>query len=122
MVPDRKSNTIYEIFEKYITKGSLIITDGYPSYPTAVKKFNSFHVIVNHTEGFKNSEDFHTNSIENLWSHLKKDYWERAGLYKTRLKLFLKEFQWLKLNLKSKDNKNIVHCFSKIIIDLNKNN
>ncbi|KCZ77993.1 hypothetical protein H311_00987 [Anncaliia algerae PRA109] len=63
---------IYEIFEKCIKRGSLIITDGYPSYSTAVKKFNSFHVIVNHTEGFKNSEDFHTNSIENFGAILKK--------------------------------------------------
>jgi len=58
LVPDRKSNTIYEIFKKYIKKGSLIIADGYLSYSTAVKKFNYNHVIVNHTEGFNNLKTF----------------------------------------------------------------
>lgn len=96
IVPNRKSTTLLQIFNEKIKKGSRIITDGYPSYPNAVKDFGAEHKIVNHVEGFVNTEGFHTNNIENLWSHLKKDFRERAGVNKTRIQIFLKEFEWLK--------------------------
>ncbi|KCZ81149.1 hypothetical protein H312_01441, partial [Anncaliia algerae PRA339] len=79
---------------------SILITDCYPSYPSAVAKFGSDHKIVNHSEGFCNADGINTNSIENIWSHLKKDYRERAGVKIERITLFLKEFQWKKQNLK----------------------
>ncbi|KCZ77997.1 hypothetical protein H311_00980 [Anncaliia algerae PRA109] len=35
---------------------SILITDCYPSYPSAVAKFGSDHKIVNHSEGFCNAD------------------------------------------------------------------
>ncbi|KCZ78198.1 hypothetical protein H311_00777, partial [Anncaliia algerae PRA109] len=55
-----------------IKKGTLIITDGYPSYPKAVESFASQHIIINHSDGFNNADVFTTNNIENVWSYLKK--------------------------------------------------
>ncbi|WUR04303.1 DDE-TNP-IS1595 domain-containing protein [Vairimorpha necatrix] len=37
----------------------------------AVANFGSVHEIVNHSKGFVNGEDGHTNQIENFWSYLK---------------------------------------------------
>ncbi|KCZ75516.1 hypothetical protein H311_03504 [Anncaliia algerae PRA109] len=65
-----------------------MITDGYPSYLSAVAKFVSDHKIVNHSKGFCNADGINTNSIENIWSHLKKDYRERAGVKKKEYIIF----------------------------------
>ncbi|KCZ76184.1 hypothetical protein H311_02823 [Anncaliia algerae PRA109] len=96
IVPNRKSETLHDIFENKIKKATLIITDGYSSYPKAVESFGSQHIIINHSDGFKNANGFTTNSIENVWSHLKK-YIEKAGLLKGRIESSLKEFVWKKI-------------------------
>ncbi|KCZ74867.1 hypothetical protein H311_04163, partial [Anncaliia algerae PRA109] len=119
LIPDRNAKTVLGVFEQYIQKGSLIITDGYYSYTQSVKEFDSFHALINHSEGFKNGDGLTTNSIINLWSHLKKDCLERAGINKTRINLFIKEFWWLRSNIKYIKKDNIIESFSKIIIDLN---
>jgi hypothetical protein len=41
----------------------MCVTDGYPSYPGAVRKLGSVHEVVNHFIGFVNGT--HTNYIEN---------------------------------------------------------
>lgn len=115
LVPNRRAETIYDVFTRYIKKETVIITDGYPSYPAAVKKFGSIHKVVNHSIGFKNEEGFHTNGIENLWSHLKKTYRERAGINKKRIDLFLKEFEWKKKELLQKNEIDMEKGFLNII-------
>jgi transposase-like protein len=90
LVPNRKSETILKEFIKYIQPGSIIVSDGYPSYPKAASQFGSIHEIVNHSVGFVNEDGAHTNQIENFWSHLKHDYSKRSGLLKDRIVPWLK--------------------------------
>jgi transposase-like protein len=71
LINDRKSSTMLDLFRERVRPGSVIVTDGYPSYPSAVKNFCSEHEVVNHSIGFVNAEGGHTDQIENLWSHLK---------------------------------------------------
>ena len=71
LVPNRKDPTILNMVEECVVPGSIIVTDGYPSYPRAVTEFGSCHEVVNHSVGFVNAQEAHTNQIENLWSHLK---------------------------------------------------
>jgi hypothetical protein len=66
LIPDRKKATLLECFKKYILNGSVLRSDGYPSYPSAVGEFGSRHKVVNHTIGFVNEVGQHTNLIENL--------------------------------------------------------
>ncbi|WUR04946.1 DDE-TNP-IS1595 domain-containing protein [Vairimorpha necatrix] len=74
LLPNRQSSTIEDFFRRRVKRGSIIITDGYPSYPSASRNFGNEHYIVNHSFGFINAEGDHTNNIENLWSHLKNEY------------------------------------------------
>ena len=66
LVPNRKVPTILDVFEEHVVPGSIIVTDGYPSYPRAVTEFGSCHEVVNHSVGFVNAQGAHTNQIESL--------------------------------------------------------
>lgn len=111
LIPDRRSETILEIFKKYVNPGSIIVTDGYPSYPAAVRQFGSQH----HSVGLV------TNKIENLWSHLRQAYRKKHGVRQSRIHNFLKEFQWKKqLLLKYKEQESIINAFVTTIENLKK--
>ena len=95
--------------------GSIIVTDGYPSYPSAVTNFGSRHEVVNHSIGFMNADGAHTNQIENIWSHLKQEYRARGGINRGRIILFLKEFIWKKTNICNADQETLKMAFIKIV-------
>jgi hypothetical protein len=93
------------VFKKFVNEGSIVKTDGYPTYPNILSKMNCQHIVVNHTLGFKNDNGEHTNTIENLWSCLKNDITRRHGVIRKNLNLFLSEWSWKK-NVKNKN----LHC------------
>ena len=76
------------MFDEHVVPGSIIVTDGYLTYPGAVAKFGSRHGVVNHSVGFVNAQGAHTNKIETLWSHLKHAYRKRGGINKRRIDFF----------------------------------
>ncbi|KAG0442769.1 hypothetical protein DMUE_0022 [Dictyocoela muelleri] len=94
IVPDRTQNTFSALSDRYIEKRSIIITDGYASYPVAVLNNQCSHLIVNHSQGFKNIEAFYANNIENLWSLFKYEWEKRRGVLKNYLEDFLLEFKF----------------------------
>lgn len=105
--------------EENVEKGSIIRSDGHPSYPKAVNDFGSLHEIVNHSKSFKNESGQTTNKIENLWSGFKTLYRSRHGLRKENIEGFIAEFAWKKrmLNRKSCDDlDNIFLLFIKSIL------
>ncbi len=89
LVQNRKISTLQELFESHVSKGSIIITDGHPSYPSAVKNFGFEHEVVNHSIGFTNLDGANNNQIENIWSHFKQEYRSRGGMNKRRICLFI---------------------------------
>lgn len=115
IVPNRRADTIEDLLKRRVKTGTVCITDGYPSYPSAVKNFGSIHEVVNHSIGFVNPQGGHTNQIENLWSHFKQEYRSRSGLNHDRIPLFLKEFIWKKRNLKYDDQDSIRKGFIKVL-------
>lgn len=70
-IPNRKRDTIIEIIEKYVEKGSTIYTDGYAGYKI-LDKIGYKHNFVEHSTREYVRGDVHTNSIEGFWSHFKK--------------------------------------------------
>lgn len=86
------------VIEKYLEKGSIVVTDGYSSYPSAIKELGYKHHLINHTVGFVNEDGFHTNNIENLLIRLKYEYRSRGGINECKFSLFLSEFIWKKKN------------------------
>jgi len=49
--------------------------------------------VVNHSVGFVNAQEAHTNKIENQWSHFKHAYRKHGGINKGRISLFLNVWQ-----------------------------
>lgn len=118
LVENRKSSTILELLKRRVKEGTIIVTDGYPSYPSAVRLFGAVHHVVNHTEGFVNADGMHTNLIENLWGHLKQEYRSRNGVNKERMQYFLIEFEWKKKNLTYSEKESIRIAWCKILYSL----
>lgn len=102
LVPNRRKETILRVMREFIKRNSIIVTDGYPSYPPAVHDFESVHIIVNHSEGFRNNDGYTTNYIENVWSHFKTEYRSRHGLPHSQIELFIEEFVFRKKHLLKK--------------------
>jgi hypothetical protein len=53
-----KKKTLLSAFKKYIMSASVLVTDGYSSYVSAVRDFDYQHIVVNHTLGFKNEKGY----------------------------------------------------------------
>jgi hypothetical protein len=87
------------------------VTDGYPSYVPAVREFECQHVIVNHTVGFINEDEFTTNKIENVRSHLKTMHRKRNGLNHSLISGFVEEFWFRKRLLQDKNSSTFQDAF-----------
>lgn len=76
VVPNTKASTLKPIIKEMVAKGSVVITDEWHGYNGVAKDFN--HVVVNHKDNEFVRGAFHTNNIENFWSHLKRGIY---GIY-----------------------------------------
>ena len=70
VIPDVEAATIKPIVEKWVEKGSIMVTDEWRSYNAL--KGDYFHITVNHNEGVYVSGAFSSNGLENYWSILKR--------------------------------------------------
>ncbi|HEX7757400.1 MAG TPA: IS1595 family transposase, partial [Niabella sp.] len=64
-----------KLIDPYVQKGSTMVSDSLGMYAYLSKNGEFTHVIVDHGKGEYVKGKFHTNSIENFWSQLKR------GLY-----------------------------------------
>ncbi|KAM0673281.1 hypothetical protein GVAV_003274 [Gurleya vavrai] len=115
IIPDRKKETIEYVFKNNINEKSIVVTDGFASYPYAVDKINGIHHVVNHSIEFKNRDGYHTNNIENLWSLLKYEIKKRKGIKRTAIEFFIYEFSFRYNFLKIYDPENIREVFTNIV-------
>lgn len=76
VIPDTKAKTIKPIIQDMVANGSILVTDEWHAYKGLAR--NYAHVVVNHKENQYVSGAFHTNSIENFWSLLKRGIY---GIY-----------------------------------------
>ncbi|KAG0419702.1 hypothetical protein EQH57_0429 [Dictyocoela roeselum] len=112
---NREAPTILDILNRNVLPNSIIISDGFPSYPLAVRQFGSEHIIVPHNQGFTNADGYHTNLIENLWSHLKVEYKIRRGVKKENMEDFIYEFYFKKYYIQKRTPKSISNGFFEIL-------
>lgn len=59
------------VFEPVVSVGSILHSDGYPSYLAVADNLNLAHHVVNHSRGFVSVDGTHTNNIEGFGAHLK---------------------------------------------------
>lgn len=69
-VDDRTRATILKLIEKHVEKGTTIYTDGHPSYKSLPEYY--IHDYVEHSTREYVRGNVHTNTIEMIWSLLKK--------------------------------------------------
>lgn len=61
-----------QLIDSHVQKGSTMVTDGFAMYAFLSKGTDFTHVMVDHKKGEYVKGGFHTNSIENFWSLLKR--------------------------------------------------
>jgi transposase-like protein len=86
-------NHIFSVMGKRITKGSLILTDGYKMY-RGFKTKGFKHEYVDHDGGEYVRGEIHTNNIEGFWGILKRKLSCIGGMRRNRLQLFVAEIAW----------------------------
>jgi transposase-like protein len=91
VIPNGKAETLMPLIKKNVRKNSIIITDEYAGY-TKVKA-DYIHTTVCHSAKQYVDGIFHTNGIENFWSHLKRGV---DGIYhwvsREHLQAYVNEF------------------------------
>ena len=70
VIPNADAENIVPLVEKWVEKGSIMVTDEWRAY-NALKK-DYFHVTVNHQEGQYVTGCFTSNGVENFWSLFKR--------------------------------------------------
>jgi len=95
IIQNRQTEHLTEVLSQYLKPGTILSTDGYPSYIKTALNLGMEHRIVNHSRGFTTTEGYHTNNIENLWSYLKKERQKKCGIMREKVDEFLVEF-WLR--------------------------
>lgn len=91
VIPDTTAETIRPIIEKWVEKGSIMVSDEWTAYNSL--KSDYFHVVVNHKDGEYVRGGFTTNGVENFWSLFKRGIF---GIYhqvsKKHLQRYCDEF------------------------------
>jgi len=80
-VEDRKEETLIPIIRRHVKARSTIYSDSFAVYvnnyqkESKLSKYEFIHYFINHKLEFVSSisHEIHTNSIESLWSLIKKD-------------------------------------------------
>lgn len=74
IIPDRTKRTIIPAIEKLVSRGSILVTDGHPSYKTLPKK-NWEVITVNHSKQIYADENGISQAqIETYWGHMKRAF------------------------------------------------
>ncbi|KAG0419816.1 hypothetical protein DMUE_6361, partial [Dictyocoela muelleri] len=79
-VENRRILTLTRALEGVVGVGSILYTDGHPSYPQVAENLGLQHQVVNHSLGFVAPDGTHTNLIEGFWSHLKAKMRSQHGV------------------------------------------
>jgi transposase-like protein len=110
VIPDIEASTLIPIIDKWVEKGSIVVSDELKSY-NELKK-NYFHVTINHSKGEYVNGVFTTNGVENFWSVFKTGI---TGVFNSvspqHLQLYCEEFS----DRYNKKNMTNIERFEKVI-------
>lgn len=85
---------VIEQVNRYVSRKARVITDQWPSYKQLVKMGYKQHDVIDHGK-YYGIGDVHTNTIENVWSQLKRGIF---GVYrhvsKKHLQAYADEYAW----------------------------
>ena len=97
-VPNRTRETLVTgLIQQFVEPGTTIISHKFSPYFN-VNHVGYVHLMVNHSENFVDPyTGAHTNTIEGLWSQVKRKLKAMNGTLRSQLPGYLDEFNWRKL-------------------------
>ena len=95
VVHARDRNTLQEIIIEHIDPetNTRIISDGWSAY-SKLEELGYKHEVVIHEREFKNTDGYHTNSIESIWSQMKSWISSMHGVKKELYSSYFSEFMY----------------------------
>lgn len=98
-VPDRQRQTLVtRLVREFIEPGTVIISDKFSPYFN-LSDVGYIHLMVNHSENFVDPyTGAHSNTIEGLWSQVKRKVKAMNETTRAKLPGYLDEFNWSKLH------------------------
>lgn len=107
VIPSADAENIVPLVEKWVEKGSIMVSDEWAPYRQLSKDY--FHITVNHQEGQYVNGCFTSNGVENFWSLFKRGV---IGTFHNispqHIQRYTDEFSW-RYNRKSKKNQELFH-------------
>lgn len=101
VVPNRKAETMIELFSRHVRPETFLITDGHLCYPVVAKALKYDHHSVIHKEGVICQETgTNTQKIESFWAFLKHMLDRQCGTDRAHADLFVTEVVFNKRFLK----------------------
>ena len=96
-VPDRTRETLVTgLVERFVQPGTLIISDKFSPYFN-LNSIGYIHLMVNHSENFVDPyTGAHSNTIEGVWSQVKRKLKAMNGTLRSKIPGYLDEFNWRK--------------------------
>ena len=96
-VPNRTRETLVTgLVQKFVEPGTTIISDKFSPYFN-LNSIGYIHLMVNHSENFVDPyTGAHSNTIEGVWSQIKRKLKAMNGTVKSKLPSYLDEYNWRK--------------------------
>ena len=96
-VPNRTRETLVTgLVQQFVEPGTTIISDKFSPYFN-LNGLGYIHVMVNHSENFVDPfTGAHSNTIEGVWSQIKRKLKAMNGTLKSKLPSYLDEYNWRK--------------------------
>lgn len=91
-VLNRQVTTLTNALDGKIGVGSILHSDGYPSYPSVASNLGLNHRIVNHSVGFVAPDGVHTNNQEGFWAHFKSSMRKENGVMRSHIDEWISEY------------------------------
>ena len=96
-VPNRTRQTLVAgLVQQFVKPGTTIISDKFSPYFN-LNSLGYIHIMVNHSENFVDPfTGAHSNTIEGVWSQIKRKLKAMSGTLKSKLPSYLDEYNWRK--------------------------
>lgn len=96
-VPNRTRETLVTgLVQQFVEPGTTIISDKFSPYFN-LNGLGYIHVMVNHSENFVDPfTGAHSNTIEGVWSQIKRKLKAMNGTLKSKLPSYLDKYNWRK--------------------------
>ena len=117
VIPNRQIGHMLAAVRHRIAPGSILVTDGHPSYPAVASELEMEHRSVNHSVGFTTLDGVHSNNIEAFWSHLKATMRKEFGIRRENLVMWLLEYTFRRRFIQDASPQEFEAIFISILIE-----